>query len=105
MGDLNFLTDIIENDRINELLKKKWYPECLYLLAMTDYLCRENNLPINDAYSNLRQVKLDSILYPAGILTLCAVLKDDTPKQQSLRDAIPEFLRHNIVESEVRNVV
>jgi hypothetical protein len=37
-------------------------------------------------------------------LILCAAFHSDEPKETSLREALPEFLRHNIVERDVRNV-
>ena len=43
-------------------------------------------------------------IYPSGILALAARRNSDVPKQQAIRDAIPEFLRFNIVESEIRNL-
>ena len=104
MGDLDFLIDVIKSDRIISYLDKRWYREALYLLAMVDYLCRENALPLHEDYDELRRLKLSEIVYPTGILVLCAALKSDEPKEKSLREAIPEFLRHNIVESEVRNI-
>jgi len=103
-GDLDFLIDTLESGRIRELYEKQWYAESLYLLAMVDYLSRENDLPLCVEYSDIRSMKLTRTIYPAGILTLCAAFKSDDPKTESLREAIPEFLRHNIVEAEVRNV-
>ena len=73
-------------------------------LAMVDYLSRENDLPLCDEYSDLRSAKLQKMIFPSGVLALCAAWGNDQPKSESLRDAIPEFLRHNIVEAEVRNV-
>ena len=105
MGDIDFLIEIIESDRIYEYLNKKWYPEALYLLGMVDYLCRENDLPPFEDYEELRNMKLSKTIYPTGILILCSLLNSEEPKEKSLLEAIPEFLRHNIVESEVRNVV
>ena len=105
MGDIDFLIEIIESDRIYEYLNKKWYPEALYLLGMVDYLCRENDLPPLEDYQELRSIKLSKTIYPVGILILCSVLNSEEPKEKSLQEAIPEFLRHNIVENEVRNVV
>jgi transcriptional regulator with XRE-family HTH domain len=104
MGDLNFMIDILESGTIRELFERKWYPESLYLLAMVDYLSRENGFPLCSEYDDLRCAKLQRILYPTGVLVLCAAFKNDEPKAESLREAIPEFLRHNIVEAEVRNV-
>ena len=104
MGDINFLIDVIESDRIYEYLGRQWYREALYLLGMVDYLCRENDLPPLEDYEELRRMKLSKLVYPAGILILCSALNSEEPKEKSLQEAIPEFLRHNIVESEVRHV-
>ena len=104
MGDLDFLIDVIKSDAIYGFLAKRWDREALYLLAMVDYLYRENALPLYEGYEELRSLKLSKIVYPAGIIILSAALNSEEPKEQSLREAIPEFLRHNIVESEVRNI-
>jgi hypothetical protein len=105
MGDLPFIIDVLEKDKITALWNKRWYAECLYLLAMTDYLSRENNLPLCNRYDEMRRAKLTDTIYPTGVLILCAAEGVDDRKQKSLKEAIPEFMRHNIVESEVRNVV
>jgi len=47
---------------------------------------------------------LKETLYPASILVLCAALKSEQPKKESIAAAIPEFLRFNIVESGIRDV-
>jgi transcriptional regulator with XRE-family HTH domain len=104
MGDLDFLINTLESGRIRELYNKQWYAESLYLLAMVDYLSRENGFPLCAEYDDIRRAKLQRTIYPAGILALCAAYKSDEPKAESLREAIPEFLRHNIIEAEVRNV-
>jgi len=105
MGDIDFLIEVIKSDRIFDYLKKKWYREGLYLLAMADYLCRVNGFPLCEYYEDLRHLKLSKVVYPAGILVLCAATGNDKWKEESLAEAIPEFLRHNIVEAEIRNVV
>ena len=104
MGDLDFLIDTLETGRIRALYAREWYAESLYLLAMVDYLSRVNGFPLCSEYDDIRRAKLRRTIYPAGILAMCAAFKSDEPKSKSLREAIPEFLRHNIVEAEVRNV-
>ena len=104
MGDIDFVIDTLESDKIRKLYQRKWYPESLYLLAMLDYLSRENDLPLCAEYNHMRASRLKEPFYPASVLTLCAALKSDIPKAESIREAIPEFMRFNIVESEVRNV-
>jgi len=103
-GDLDFVIATLEADEIRRLHNKRWRPESLYLLAMVDYLSRVNGLPACSNYDDIRNAKLKDAVYPASVLTLCAALRSDNPKLESWREAIPEFRRFNIVESEVRNV-
>lgn len=104
MGDIPFIIQLLQTNQIRELYDRKWYPEALYLLAMLDYLSRENNVPICKNYNDIRTAKLDRPIYPSSVVILCKMLKSDAPKKECFRMAIPEFLRFNIVESEVRNV-
>ena len=104
MGDMDFIIDTLESDRIRKLYQKRWYPESLYLLAMVDYLSRENDLPLCDEYSDIRASRLQNPIYPASIITMSVLSESDSPKTDSFAAAIPEFKRFNIVENELRNV-
>ena len=104
IGDMDFIIDTLESDKIRKLYQKQWYPESLYLLAMVDYLSRENGLPLCEEYGDIRAAKLHNPIYPAGVLAMCAAMQSDAPKRESIAEAIPEFLRFNIIESDVRNV-
>jgi transcriptional regulator with XRE-family HTH domain len=104
-GDMDFIIEVLEKGEIRNLYQRGWYPEALYLLAMVDYISRENGIPVCADYNDIRAAKLRKPLYPASILTLCAATHSDAPKVQSQKEAIPEFMRFNIVESEVRNVL
>ena len=104
MGDIPFIIQLLETNQIRKLYEKKWYLEALYLLAMLDYLSRENNVPICKNYNDIRTAKLQRPVYPSSVVILCKTLNSDAPKEECYRLAIPEFLRFNIVESEVRNV-
>lgn len=104
MGDIPFIIQLLETDQIRKLYEKRWYPEALYLLAMLDYLSRENQIPICTNYNDIRTAKLQRPVYPSSVVILCRTLKSDAPKEECYRMAIPEFLRFNIVESDVRNV-
>lgn len=105
IGDIDFIIETLEQDNIRKYYNKKWYPECLYLLAMLDYLCRINDVPICTNYDDIRNCKLKSIIYPASVIIASVASKTDKIKQESVLNSIPEFIRFNIVESEVRNVV
>lgn len=105
LGDIDFLIDVLKSDEIRSYYQKKWYVECFYLLAMVDYISNENDIPLCEEYNDLRQLKLDKMVYPAGIVAMSYVSKSDDVKNLALKEAIPEFLKYNIVESEIRNVI
>ena len=105
LGDVDFIIETLEKDDIRKYYQRKWYPESLYLLAMLDYVSRINSVPLCTKYDDLRRCKMNEMIYPSSVLAASAVAKDELIKEQSRRKAIPEFLRFNIVESEVRNVL
>lgn len=104
MGDIDFIIDTLEHDTVGTLYRKKWYPEAFYTLAMLDYLSRLNDLPQCTNYNNIRGQKLEKVIYPSSVLINAAVKGDDSIKQEARQNAITEFLRFNIVESEVRDI-
>ncbi len=104
-GDIDFLIQTLESDEIRKLYKKRWYPESLYLLAMVDYLSRVNGMPLCEEYRDLRGAKLKQVLYPSSLVLEAKATKNAALLQQSERESIPEFMSHNIVEREVRNVI
>lgn len=104
LGDIDFLIDVLQSNEIRGYYNKRWFPESLYLLAMVDYLSRINGVALCRDYDDIRGRKLSEVLYPAGVIALSASCGNGTAKQQTLQNAIPEFLRFNIVESEIRNV-
>lgn len=104
LGDMDFIIETLEKDEIRKLYNRQWYREALYLLAMTDYLSRENDLPPCENYNDIRCQKLETPCFPAGIEVAVAATGDENIKKQAILHAIPEFMRFNIVESEVRDV-
>ena len=104
-GDFAFIRDVLVDDEVRTLFDAEWYPESFYLLAMIDYLCRENNLPICEDYDDLRSRQLTKKIYPQSLRLESLIMKDPSILQRAEREAIPEFLAFNIVENEVRSVV
>ena len=104
-GDIDFLIQVLESDLILKYYNRKWYLESFYLLGMFDYICRINDVPICSKYDDLRRQRMQEIIYPAGVLLTARVLGDESIKEQALKEAIPEILRFNIVESDIRNVI
>lgn len=105
IGDINFIIESLEHDEIRMYYNKKYYAESFYLLAMLDFISRENNVPLCNKYDDLRNQKLENTIYPSSIQAIALVNDDQEMKQKALNSAIPEFIRFNIVENEVRNVI
>jgi len=89
-GALTFLVKNLELDTVSTYEEKQWEPECLYVLATIDYISRINRIPLYAKYNKLRQRK-------AFTTPDLEFSSHDTP--------IPEFLRHNIVETKLRRII
>lgn len=103
-GDIEFIIDILQENQIRIYWERQWYRESFYLLAMVDYLSRENGLPLCNDYEDIRNCTLPEPLYPRDVILAAKLNASLDMKEQCLKEAIPEFLRFNIVESEIRNV-
>ena len=104
MGDIKFLISILNSNKIQNYYEKKWYLESFYLLAMVDYLSRENSVPLCIEYDYIRNNKLEKPVFPSSVIAKCLIFQSDSPKIKSIKEAIPEFKSFNIIESDVRNV-
>ena len=105
LGDTEFLIDLLESEIIRRYCEKQWYPEALYLLAMLDYISRVNDVELCTGYDDLRSKKLQETIYPSSIIAQSLVTGDETIKSKAIEESIPEFIRFNIVEKDVRDVV
>ena len=94
----------MKTDKVTDYMNKKWYPEALYLLAMLDYVSRINNIPICKKYNSYRSAKLSEVIYPASVVAEAKVMNDESILKDYITNSIPEFMRFNIVESEVFGV-
>lgn len=104
VGDVDFIIETLESDEIRKLYNQQWNREAFYLLAMVDYLSRLNDLPACTNYNDIRKHKLEKICFPEGIIVASQVIGDERIKENAIKNAIPEFMRFNIVENEVRDV-
>lgn len=104
MGQIEFIKKLLVSNDIQKYFDKGWQLEALYLLGMLDYLSRINDVPLCTNYNTLRNYKFSETIYPTGILLMSEVTNNSDIKKEALENAIPEFLRFNIVESEIENV-
>ena len=105
MGDIPFILDVLESGIIWEYYDKKKYPESLYMLAMLDYLSRINEVPLVTDFDDLRHARLKETIYPSSVIAEYNIHNDEGVREKAKADAIPEFLRFNIVEGDIRNVI
>ncbi|MDE6621762.1 MAG: helix-turn-helix transcriptional regulator [Lachnospiraceae bacterium] len=103
-GDIDFIIDVLKENQIRTYWERKWYRESFYLLAMVDYLSRENDLPLCNDYEDIRNCTLSEPLYPRDVILAAKLDASLDVKEQCFKEAIPEFMRFNIIESEIRNV-
>lgn len=103
-GDIKFIYDVLKEQRIWKYYKDNDAFTTLYLLGMVDYLSRINNIRLCTDFEELREIKFDEPIWPLGVVILDQA-SNGKIKQEALDKAIPEFMRHNIVECEVRDAV
>lgn len=104
MGDMKFIHDMLTEDYITQYFIRKEYDKALYLLAMVDYISKENNIELCTKYDELRNTKLKEPIYPASVIVLAKLTDEKKVINEARKQAIPEFLKYNIIESDIRNV-
>lgn len=105
MGDIDFIIELLESGEIRDYYEKGWYAESFYLLATLDYLSRINHIDLCLDYEDIRKQRLSEPLYPASIKAISLVSNSEAALKKARKKAIPEFLRFNIIESEIRDVI
>ena len=103
-GDKAFVQGVIERNVVQEYYDLEWYPEALYMLSMVDYVSRINGIPLCVEYAPIRKLALPELLYPLSVRIFEGTEYEKMVKKKALEDAIPEFLQHNIVEGDIRDV-
>ena len=104
LGDIKFLQTVLEDDTISQLDKNNLTGYALYLVAMVDYISKENSVPLCTKYDWLRKLKLPELEIPVSIQLYIDICGKDETYQKIYNQAIPEFLKYNILEGDIRNV-
>lgn len=104
LGDIDFIIKQLKDDNIRKYWNKKWYPEAFYTLAMVDYLSKENQIPLSNRYEDIRSSSLKEPIYPRDFVLMKNMGFDSEMIKKFSTNAIPEFLKYNIIEADIRNV-
>lgn len=99
-----FIEKVLTKDLVMVYWEKGERAKAFYLLAMTDYLSIQHNIPLYGRYDSIRQQKLASPVYPMSMIMESAAKGIDV-KNLYENSAIDEFLKYNIVEGNVDDVV
>lgn len=105
-GELRFISNILTQNTIELYWKKKEYEKAFYMLAMTDFLSKRNQIPIYAKYDYIREKKLAEPVFPSSAILDCKInhQKEDEIKRHYMENAEEEFLQYGIVEGDVFNV-
>ncbi|MBO4667825.1 MAG: helix-turn-helix transcriptional regulator [Bacilli bacterium] len=94
-----FIEMYSDNEEIIRLYNESKMYESTYLLSLLDNLCNETNKPLVDKYNQIRQSKFDKLIVPESIYYL--LMNKQTTIEEIYKESLPEFLKHNIAESEL----
>ena len=87
-GDIDFIVDTLKENRIRTYWERKWYRESFYLLAMVDYISRENDLPLCKDYEDIRNCTLSEPLYPRDVILAAKLDASLDVKEQCLKKVL-----------------
>ena len=91
MGDKETILYILKNKEIEKYKNNNDYIRCLYLLSMVDYLSKKNDIPLVSDYDSLRELKLKKPFLVG--------------QADNNDNCIDEFVKHNIYEGDLYDVV
>ena len=99
----SFVKNIVSSNAIDTYHQKQEYSKALYLLSLIDYLSTKDEKPYLDKYEYLRDFKLNK-LYVSKSIYLLLKTKHITVTNL-FKDCPKDFLKHNIVEAEIDDVI
>lgn len=101
-GAFAFIKNILLSGVVERYWDEENYLYAFYLVAMVDYLSRLNDIPLYTKYNEIRHYRMEKRIFPLSISIEATAMKKDP--DDMIDDAIPEFLRFNIVEGDIFNV-
>ena len=102
-GYQEFITWVISTRMIDYYYKNNKREYAYYLLALIDYLSKQNNLPIYiSRYNNIRKEKLDKPFFVGSDLYSFDTFEAATNELHIT--PIDEFKKYNLIEGDITNV-
>ena len=108
-GSVGFIETVLAYDMVGNLMKKNWHAKALYILALFDYMTDQLGGTYYEGYEEYRRLKLKEPLFPQGIAILNKISQEDEKERCILecqKDPVGKyFMKYNIVEKDIQNVV
>lgn len=104
-GDEGFIEWIESSNIVEECYKASDMYATLYYISMYEYLCNKLNHKKSDRFAYYYSLALIDKVYQPDVYLLDALYNNTKASEDALSKAIPEFLEHNIVETEVYDAV
>lgn len=98
MSDLEFIDFVLSNNLIEEYYNKDRLFEACYLYALLKHLFRINKITNFKTIKNIESIKFNKLIVPRDYIVYEFL-------QEKSKKPIKEFLKHNIYEVNVKNVV
>ena len=99
-NDVVFIDSMRKSGAVHELIEHGSTTMALYLVALTDYLCRVNKRPLPEEYAFACDYRLSEPVYPISVMKS---VNDPVRMKKQIDEleskAIPEFARFNIWET------
>ena len=102
-SDLEFMKIILQEHRIEHHWNDRQFDRALYYYSMIQYFCRKHHWDDHDLFPELKIAKLPVMLVPTGAYLRDLLNKDNEYSccKRMEKNAIPEFVAHNIAEGEL----
>lgn len=100
-----FFHFLVQEISLDDLYNQEQYEKLYYTVALVDYLdCIDEERKF-DYIGKYMHGKLEYLTFSSGVETYCKVVQSEDIKEQLLKSALPEFLKYNLVVTDVEGVV
>ena len=93
-NELELTIEVMQSDRVEYYARHEDYVPMLYLIAMMDYVCNKNGIPLCDKYDEYRKLKLKEPYFVG-----------DNLSSRDKDGCIEEFVKYNIYEGDLYDAV
>lgn len=98
-GRAGFVEEMLASGEILRQWEKGMCLYALYLLAITDHLSKLSGMPLYAGYDEIRRHKMEKKIYPLSVIIGSEI--SGISMDELAGDAVPEFLKYNIVEDDI----